>query len=77
MCIACRIRFPQNLLLRLRCVDKSLQHFSNHGRSFYLCQECLKDEKKVVKSLMRQCKMSDMASLSNQLKEIIAQNGKS
>ena len=77
MCITCRDRFPQYVLLRLRCLDKSLQHFTNSGRSFYLCQECLKNENKVVKSLMRQCKMSDMASLSNQLKEIITQNGKS
>ena len=77
MCITCRGRFLQHALLRLRCLDKSLQHFTNSGRSFYLCQECLKNENKVIKSLMRQCKMSDMASLSNQLKEIITQNGKS
>ncbi len=77
MCVTCRGRFLQNTLLRLRCSDKSLQHFTNHGRSFYLCHECLGNEAKVVKSLMRQCKMGDMVSLSNQLKEIIARNGKS
>jgi predicted RNA-binding protein YlxR (DUF448 family) len=76
MCITCRGRFEQNLLLRLRCEDKSLQRFSNNGRSFYLCEDCLKNENKVVKALMRQCKIGDVTNLSNQLKEIIAKTWK-
>lgn len=77
MCISCRGRFSQNILLRLRCTDKILQNFKGSGRSFYLCKKCLEDEKKIIKSLMRQCKIGDFKSLSNQLKEIVAHNGKS
>lgn len=42
------------------------------GRSFYLCKVCLDDEKKLTKSLMRQCRSSDKERLTNRLKEIIA-----
>lgn len=72
MCIVCRERFPQYSLLRLQCVEKILRTFLNEGRSFYLCPTCVEDEKKAVKSLMRQCKTGDMTALSNQLKEIVA-----
>ncbi len=77
MCLSCHERFRQSALLRLRCVDKVLQHFKGSGRSFYLCVKCLEDEKKATKSLMRQCKIGDFVGLSNQLKEIVAHNGKS
>ncbi len=57
MCIVCKKRFSQDLLIRLQCIDKNIVFFTGFGRSFYICQECIKkDEKKIVKSLLRYCK---------------------
>ena len=67
-CISCRNRFPQRELLRLQCINKVLVKFTNIGRSFYLCEECVLNEKKTVKTLYRQCK--NKADYENQLKEI-------
>jgi uncharacterized protein len=72
MCVSCRNRHNQNTLLRLQCKDASLESFNGNGRSFYLCIVCLDDEKKLAKSLMRQCRSSDKERLTNRLKEIIA-----
>lgn len=77
MCIVCRGRFLSDTLLRLQCKEGILDKFLNSGRSFYICSNCLTNEKKYTKSLMRQCKSANAAYLSNQLKEIVAHNGKS
>lgn len=77
MCIVCRGRFLSDQLLRLQCRDGLLKKFIDSGRSFYICSHCLTNEKKYIKSLMRQCKSKDATYLSNQLKEIVAHNGKS
>lgn len=71
MCISCRTRFMQKSLLRLQCVDLELKRFSGNGRSFYLCDDCINDEKKVLKSLLRQCKSSQKEKYLNRLKEIV------
>ena len=71
MCISCRARHSQNELLRLKCNEGSLKIFNGIGRTFYLCDSCLKDEKKLARSLMRQCKSGDKDKLMNKLKEII------
>ena len=47
MCIACRSRHPQNTLIRLRQDGKEVVAFTGMGRSFYLCVECIQNEKKV------------------------------
>lgn len=72
MCISCRERVAQNNLLRLQCIDGSIEVFQKNGRSFYLCDNCLCQEKKVIKALMRQCKSGDKDKFMNKLKEIIA-----
>ena len=77
MCISCRDRYPQNELYRLLCRDGSLESFEKNGRSFYICENCLSQEKKISKTLMRQCKSSDKQKLMNKLKEIIADDRKS
>lgn len=77
MCATCRQRVIQNELLRFQCVDGSLQRFVGSGRSFYLCKNCIEDEKKVLKTLMRQCKSGDRDRFTNKLKEIIADDRKS
>ena len=57
MCIACRSRYPQNTLIRLRQNDKEILSFDGYGRSFYLCVECAKNEKK-VKGLVKRFKQN-------------------
>jgi len=77
MCVSCRTRAPQNNLLRLQCLNATLQSFEGMGRSFYLCQSCLSEEKKLLKALMRQCKSPEKDKLMNKLKEIITDDRKS
>lgn len=77
MCVSCRIRDTQNKLLRLQCIDASLEIFKGSGRSFYICNDCLLSEKKMTKTLMRQCKSPDRDELINKLKEIITDDRKS
>ncbi|MCK4737828.1 MAG: DUF448 domain-containing protein [Sulfurimonas sp.] len=77
MCISCRQRDTQNKLLRLQCENTQLSLFRGNGRSFYLCKVCLKDQKRVLKALMRQCRSGDKDKFSNILKEIITDDRKS
>jgi len=55
MCIACRSRHPQNTLIRLKLSGKKVVAFDGLGRSFYLCDVCVKNEKK-VKGLVKRFK---------------------
>jgi len=74
MCISCRGRNIQSTMQRLQCVEGTLKFFDGNGRTFYLCDNCLNDEKKLLKALMRQCKSGDKEKLMNnmnKLKEII------
>lgn len=47
MCIACRSRYPQNTLIRLKQKGTEVIAFDGAGRSFYLCDVCSKNEKKI------------------------------
>ena len=44
MCIKCRQRKQQNLLLRLQIKNGELVCFTNSGRSFYLCESCIQNK---------------------------------
>ena len=77
MCIICRKRDAQNNLLRLQCLYGELICFNGVGRSFYLCQSCLFEEKKLSRGLMRQCKSPNKDKLMKKLKEIITDDRKS
>ncbi len=77
MCISCRERHQQKLLIRLQCNEGLLEAFKKSGRSFYICNTCLDNEKKVIKSLMRQCKSGEKDKLTNRLKEIITDDRES
>ena len=68
-CIVCRKKAEQRLLNRLQCKDKKLTSFSGVGRSFYLCDDCLRDENKLEKALYRSCKNKDEYIV--QLREIL------
>jgi predicted RNA-binding protein YlxR (DUF448 family) len=46
MCITCLSRHPQKSLIRLKQDGKEIVSFNGMGRSFYLCKECVRDEKK-------------------------------
>ncbi|MEA3383763.1 MAG: hypothetical protein U9Q20_03680 [Campylobacterota bacterium] len=72
-CISCREKQDKKLLMQLQCKDKKLITFSGIGRSFYICENCLLNEKKVEKALYRHCKNKDEYIV--QLKEILA-NGR-
>ncbi len=76
-CVGCREKEVQNKLFRLRCVDGTIAAFKGFGRSFYLCENCLADEKKSSRALMRQCRSSQKDKLMNKLKEIITDDRKS
>jgi len=69
MCIACRDRHPQNTLIRFKHEDKEVVAFNGEGRSFYLCKNCGKNEKK-VKGLVKRFKQ-DKEYFTKLLKELI------
>ena len=77
MCISCRQRDIQYELFRLQCIDGSLVKYSGVGRSFYICKNCLIQEKKVLKAIMRQCKSGEKDKFTSRLKEIITDDRKS
>ncbi len=72
MCVSCRDRNLQKDMQRLQCVDGILKVFDGYGKTFYLCDNCLDNDKKLLKALMRQCRSSNKEELMNKLKEIIA-----
>ncbi|WP_457744200.1 hypothetical protein [Sulfurimonas sp.] len=76
-CVSCRKKDIQCNLFRLQCENGDLSLFSGVGRSFYLCKSCLKEEKKLLKALMRQCRSGEKDKLMNKLKEIITDDRKS
>ncbi len=58
MCIACRSRHPQNTLIRLKQEDNEVVAFDGKGRSFYLCDMCVHNEKK-IKGLVKRFKQDE------------------
>jgi predicted RNA-binding protein YlxR (DUF448 family) len=56
MCVVCRGRFFQHELIRLQCKG-DLVFYTGSGRSFYVCQNCIKD-KKFAKKVAYLCKIS-------------------
>ena len=69
MCIACRSRHPQNTLIRLKLEGKDVVAFDGRGRSFYLCDICSTNEKK-IKGLTKRFKQ-DEEYFVKLLKELI------
>jgi len=77
MCVSCRNRDTQSKMVRLQCIDGELNAFIGRGRSFYLCKNCLDIDKKISKTLMRQCRSKDKDKYMSKLKEIITDDRKS
>ena len=69
MCISCRSRHPQNSLIRLKQVGQDVMASDGKGRSFYLCEACVKNEKK-IKGLTKRFKQ-DEERFVKLLKELI------
>ena len=69
MCISCRDRHPQKSLIRLKLEGKDVIEFDGKGRSFYLCDMCVKNEKK-IKGLVKRFKQ-DEEQFTKLLKELI------
>ena len=72
MCISCRDRKPQSDLLRLKMEDKDIIAYDGSGRSFYLCDVCSKNQKK-IKGLIRRFKQDEERFLK--LLEELIKNG--
>ena len=58
MCIACRGRHPQNTLIRLKQEGSEVVASDGKGRSFYLCDICVHNEKK-IKGLVKRFKQDE------------------
>lgn len=58
MCIACRSKHPQNTLIRLKQEGKDVIAFDGKGRSFYLCDICSTNEKK-IKGLVKRFQQNE------------------
>jgi len=69
MCITCRNRHPQKSLIRLKQDGKEIVAFDGIGRSFYLCVQCIQNEKK-VKGLVKRFKQ-DEEHFTKLLKELM------
>jgi len=69
MCISCRDRHPQKSLIRLKLEGKDVVAFNGKGRSFYICNVCIKNEKK-IKGLVKRFKQ-DEEQFTKLLKELI------
>ena len=59
MCIACRSRHPQNILIRLKQEGNSIIAYDGVGRSFYLCELCSQNEKK-IRGLVKRFKQDEV-----------------
>lgn len=57
MCVVCKKRDTQENLHRLQCKNGKLIFFEGTGRSFYVCDECLKN-KKFYKIIAYKCNFS-------------------
>ncbi|MEA3418639.1 MAG: DUF448 domain-containing protein [Campylobacterota bacterium] len=69
MCISCRQRAAQKTMIRLQQESNQIIKYRGYGRSFYLCYECVNNEKK-VKGLTKRFKQ-DEERFVKFLKELI------
>ncbi len=68
MCIGCRGKFPQKDLYRFQKKDGKLVGYTKTGRSFYICKQCIKQERKrLIKILNSKFKIKiDIEELAKQ-----------
>jgi len=56
MCIACRSRYPQHTLIRLKQEGNEIIAYNGYGRSIYLCEKCIRNDKK-IKGLVKRFRL--------------------
>ncbi|MEA3492407.1 MAG: DUF448 domain-containing protein [Campylobacterota bacterium] len=69
MCLSCRQRNAQNLMVRLQQDANIITTYRGYGRSFYLCHDCINNEKK-IKGLTKRFKQ-DRERFVKFLKELV------
>ena len=70
MCIVCRGRCEQKVLLRLQ-KDGDIKPFSKKGRSFYLCKECASKEN-IDKIMIKKLHLKPESDFLNIKKEFLS-----
>ncbi len=68
MCISCKKREIQNSLIRLQKKDNIVIKYSGIGRSFYLCINCIENDKHILNKVSGRLKIKK-ESLEEILKE--------
>ena len=69
MCVSCRKRAYQKELIRFQKNGDSAQAFSGVGRSFYICLDCLKNDKHILNKISGRLKIN-ITSLEEVIKEL-------
>lgn len=70
-CVACKVKFSQNLLKRYRLVGKNLECGKGDSRSFYLCDGCLQKDDKILKKIIDKQTKGALGLDAPKLKEIL------
>ncbi len=52
MCVICQGRFSQQILHRFQAKDGEIVKYEKLGRSFYMCQRCIKNSEKKIKKIL-------------------------
>ena len=71
--MVCKKRFEQQILRRYRLINSSLFFGNGNGRSFSLCEDCLKKDEKILSNSLGRVAGNFIATLQNEqnLKEIL------
>ncbi len=69
MCLSCRQRAIKKTLVRLQQSENEILSYQGVGRSFYICHECINNEKK-IKGLTKRFKQ-DKERFIKFLKELV------
>ena len=73
MCVVCRGRFPQKVLFRFQKRDGKLVSYTKVGRSFYICAQCIKQERKRLIKILNskfKIKQTNIEELAKTVKEL-------
>ncbi|MDU7693161.1 MAG: DUF448 domain-containing protein [Helicobacter sp.] len=68
-CIACRAKFEQKDLVRLKIQNGKITHFDGFCRSFYVCPNCL--HKASFKKVILKQNLADKSMLQQSLEEFL------
>ena len=69
MCASCRKRELQSELIRLQKDGNIVRSFNGIGRSFYICKDCLLNDKHILNKISGRLKVN-ITSLEEVIKEL-------